>query len=130
MRQVPPGRELILGARVDAAVGLVVLVGLGGVHAEVLRDVALRVPPLTARDADDMLGQLRGAALLAGHRGEPGVDRAAVRDALMRLAALAECLPRLLELDVNPLLAQPGAGGAIVVDARLRLGPPDDGQGA
>jgi acyl-CoA synthetase (NDP forming) len=74
MRQVPPGRELILGARVDAAVGLVVLVGLGGVHAEVLRDVALRVPPLTARDADDMLGQLRGAALLAGHRGEPGVD--------------------------------------------------------
>lgn len=123
MRQVGPGRELILGARADAAVGPVVLAGLGGVHAEVLRDVALRVPPVTDRDADDMLSGLRGAPLLVGHRGEPGVDRPAVRDAIVRLAALAEALPRLQELDVNPLLALGPGQGAVVVDARLRLGP-------
>jgi acetyl coenzyme A synthetase (ADP forming)-like protein len=123
MRQVEQGRELILGARVDAAVGPVVLAGLGGVHAEVLRDVALRVPPLTDRDADDMLSGLRGYPLLAGHRGEPGVDLPAVRDAVVRLAALAEALPRLLELDVNPLMALTPGHGAVVVDARLRLRP-------
>lgn len=117
--QVQGGRELILGARTDPAVGPVLLVGLGGVHAEVLRDVALGVPPLTDRDAEDMLDGLRGAPLLAGYRGQPGVDRAALVDALLRLSALAEEVPRLAELDVNPLLAL--AHGAVVVDARARL---------
>ncbi|MCW8139194.1 MAG: acetate--CoA ligase family protein [Planctomycetota bacterium] len=113
--QVQGGRELILGART----GPVLLVGLGGVHAEVLRDVALGVPPLTDRDAEDMLDGLRGAPLLAGYRGQPGVDRAARVDARLRRSALAEEVPRLAELDVNPLLAL--AQGAVVVDARARL---------
>lgn len=119
--QVQGGRELILGAHTDPAVGPVLLVGLGGVHAEVLRDVALGIPPLTDRDADDMLAALRGAQLLTGFRGEAGVDRPALIDALLRLSVLTEEVPRLAELDVNPLLALPEGRGAIVVDARARL---------
>lgn len=117
--QVQGGREVILGAHRDPAVGPVLLVGLGGIHAEVLRDVSLGVTPLTDRDAEDMLDGLRGAKLLTGYRGAAPVDRAALVDALLRLSALAEEVPALAELDVNPLLAL--ERGAVVVDARVRL---------
>lgn len=119
-RQVEAARELILGAQRDPAVGPVVVVGLGGIHTEVLGDVALRVLPLTDRDAGEMLAELRGAPLLRGHRGAPGVDLPAVEDALLRLAALVEACPRIAELDVNPLLAHEPGGGVVAVDARVR----------
>ena len=119
--QVAGGRELILGASRDPAAGPVVLVGLGGVHAEVLSDVALRVLPLTDREAAAMVDDLRGAPLLAGHRGEAGIDRPALEDALLRLAQLVDACPRIAELDVNPLIALPPGQGAVAVDVRVRL---------
>lgn len=119
--QIAGGRELILGARRDPATGPVVMVGLGGVHAEVLGDVALRVLPLTDREATSMVDDLRGAPLLAGHRGETVVDRPAVEDALLRLAQLIDACPRIAELDVNPLIARPEGQGAVAVDVRVRL---------
>ncbi len=115
-------REVILGARRDPAVGPVVLAGLGGIHTEVLGDVALRVLPITDRDAREMLGGLRGAPLLSGHRGEPGVDLPALEEAVLRLAALVEACPRIAELDVNPLLAGGAGEGVVAVDVRVRLG--------
>lgn len=122
MEQVRGGaRELILGARTDPAVGPVVLVGLGGVQAEVLKDVALGVPPLTDVDADDMIASLRGAALLDGPRKEPPADKAAIRDALLRLSALVDAAPRICDLDVNPLIARRPGQGAIAVDVRIKL---------
>lgn len=118
-RQVGPGVEVLVGANSDPSVGRVLAFGLGGVHVEVLRDVALRVLPLTDRDADELLDAIRGAPLLRGHRGAPPVDRAALRDLLLRVAALVEGCPRLAELDLNPVLALPA--GAIAVDVRARL---------
>lgn len=119
--QVGPGVEVLVGARSDPSVGRVLAFGLGGVHVEVLRDVALRVLPLTDRDAEELLDAIRGAPLLRGHRGAPPVDRAALRELLLRVAALVEACPRLAELDLNPVLALPEGQGAVVVDVRIRL---------
>ncbi|MFI5053080.1 MAG: acetate--CoA ligase family protein, partial [Acidimicrobiia bacterium] len=79
-------RELIAGVHVDPQFGRCVMVGIGGVLAEALADVAFRLVPVTAMDADDMLDELRSQALLGAVRGEPAVDRVAVRDVLLALS--------------------------------------------
>ncbi len=111
----PPGVELLVGMRRDPQFGPVVLVGLGGVLAEVLDDVTLRLAPVTRGQALAMLDDLRGSAVLAGTRGRPAVDRDAVADLLVALARLAAERPGILEVDLNPVVAW--AGGAVAVDA-------------
>ena len=86
-----------------------VMVGLGGVLVEVLRDVQLRLAPVDQHDALEMLRSLRSARLLGPFRGAPAVDVEAVADVLVRLGALAAAFPEIAELDVNPLRV--GAGG-------------------
>jgi acyl-CoA synthetase (NDP forming) len=113
------GIELILGIRRDAQFGPVVLVGLGGVLAEALDDVAIRLAPIRRDVALGMLDGLRGGRLLDGFRGRPPVDRAAVADILVRLGALAAARPDILEADLNPVIAS--AGGAVIVDALVVL---------
>lgn len=131
--QVPDGVELILGARRDPQLGPVVAVGLGGVFAEALRDVALRVAPLTVEDALEALDELRGAPVLRGARGRPGVAREPVARAMAALGQLMLANPQVAELDINPLI---GAGDRLVaVDALVVLagaaadapGPPRHG---
>jgi acetate---CoA ligase (ADP-forming) len=116
---VDPGVELILGLRRDPQFGPAVLVGLGGVLAEVLDDVAIRLAPVTPRSAMAMLDALRGRALLDGVRGRPAIDRSAVASMLVRLGRLALERPDLLEVDLNPVIAS--ATGAIAVDALVVL---------
>ncbi|HLO36055.1 MAG TPA: acetate--CoA ligase family protein, partial [Candidatus Deferrimicrobium sp.] len=111
------GVELILGGRRDPSFGPLVVVGLGGILAEVLDDVAIRLAPVAAEEAAAMLGELRGAALLAGARGRPGIDRAAVIDAIVRLGDLLVADPAIVEVDCNPLIS--GTGGSAAVDALL-----------
>jgi acetate---CoA ligase (ADP-forming) len=115
------GVELLAGAARDPQFGPVVTVGLGGVLAEALDDVALRVAPVGQADGLAMLAELRAAAVLAGVRGRPPVDRAAVAGALVALAGLLLAEPRVLEAEANPLLATPA--GAAAVDALVILGP-------
>jgi acetate---CoA ligase (ADP-forming) len=110
-----PGVELILGARRDAQFGPVVMVGLGGVLAEALDDVALRLAPLSEADAEAMLTELRGSAILDGVRGRPAVDRRSVRSAIVTLGAAMLTHPDWLEVDLNPVIA--GPSGALAVDA-------------
>ena len=107
--------ELVLGLQNDPAFGVVVMVGLGGIHIEVLKDVVFRQAPVTQTEAGRMLDELRGKAILDGARGRPPVDRVA----LTRLISTVSCCgaaagPRLSELDLNPVVA--GCGGAIAVD--------------
>ncbi|MEX0664392.1 MAG: acetate--CoA ligase family protein [Acidimicrobiia bacterium] len=114
-QQVSDGVEMIVGATHDPVLGPAVLVGTGGIFAEVLDDVAVRPLPLDADDAREMVHSLRGHALLAGARGRPPVDEESlvrVIVAVARLCAAAE--GRLSELDLNPVLVS--ATGAIVVD--------------
>jgi acetyltransferase len=117
-----PGLELVLGAKVDPVFGPVLMVGFGGVDVEIWRDVAFGVVPLTRRLAERMVRRLRGFPLLAGSRGRPPADVGAVVTALLRLAAVVEAHPRILEIEVNPLVATPR--GVTAVDARARVGPP------
>ncbi|MBX7167987.1 MAG: GNAT family N-acetyltransferase [Pirellulales bacterium] len=113
------GVELILGAKQDPVFGSVVLVGMGGVTAELLRDVALGLPPLNERLARRMLQSLRGWPLLNGYRGRPPVAVDKLLETLLRFSALvAEC-PQLREFDINPLLATPDA--VIALDARATI---------
>ncbi|MDW5330411.1 GNAT family N-acetyltransferase [Plantactinospora sp. KLBMP9567] len=113
--------ELVAGVVHDRLFGSLVMVGLGGVHTDLLADRALRLTPMTDLDAGRMWRSLRAAPLLTGYRGAPPVDTAAVEDLLSRLGRLAEDLPEVAELDLNPVLA--GPDGLVVVDAKLRLAP-------
>jgi acyl-CoA synthetase (NDP forming) len=116
------GVELLLGVVQDPTFGPVIACGAGGVTAELLKDVAVGVAPLTDRDARDMLRSLRTFPLLDGFRGAPKCDVSAVEDALLRLSAMVERHPEIAELDANPLIARPD--GALIVDARVRIAPP------
>jgi acetyl coenzyme A synthetase (ADP forming)-like protein len=116
-----PGVELLLGVVHDASFGPVIACGAGGTGAELLNDVAVRITPLTDLDAKEMLHSLRSFPLLDGYRGAPRCDVAAVEEILLRLSALVEAHPEIVELDANPVVARPG--GALILDARVRLGP-------
>jgi acetyltransferase len=109
--------ELIVGARQDPVFGAVILVGMGGVTAEVLRDRALGLPPLNERLARRMLESLRAWPLLEGYRGRPGVNLGRLIETLMRFSYLVADYPEIMELDVNPLLATPDE--VIALDARI-----------
>ena len=111
--------ELVAGVVHDPLFGSLVMVGLGGVHTDLLGDRAFRLVPMTDLDAGRMWRSLRAAPLLTGYRGTPPVDTAALEDLLLRLGRLAEDLPEVAELDLNPVLA--GPDGVVAVDAKLRL---------
>ncbi|HEY5950877.1 MAG TPA: GNAT family N-acetyltransferase [Kofleriaceae bacterium] len=120
-QQVPRGVEALVGMTFDASLGPLLVTGIGGTAVELYKDVAFRVTPLTDVDAREMLDSLRGRALLDGFRGAPPADRDALINVMLRIAALIELVPELVELDLNPVMVlQPGAG-AIAVDARMRL---------
>ncbi len=118
----PEGVELLMGVVHDESFGPVIACGAGGTRAELLKDVSVRITPLTDLDADEMLRSLRCFPLLDGYRGAPPCDVAAARDALLRLGALVEAHPEIAELDANPVVVSPR--GATVLDARVRLGEP------
>jgi len=111
--------ELVAGIVHDQLFGSLVMVGLGGVHTELFADRAFRLVPMTDRDAGRMWRSLRAAPLLTGYGGSSPVNTTAVEDLLLRLGRLAEELPEVAELDLNPVLVS--ADGAIVVDAKMRL---------
>lgn len=113
------GLELVLGAHRDPQFGPVILFGLGGIFVEVLKDTVLRVAPLSLRDAEAMMAGIRAADMLHGVRGRPGVDRAAVAQALVDLSALMLARPDIESIDVNPAFAYPD--GLRVADARIVL---------
>jgi acetyltransferase len=116
------GRELIVGMTQDATFGPAVAVGLGGIFVEVLRDVALGVPPLTAEMAREMLGRLRGRAILdgSGGRGAPPADLDAIIDILQRFGQLCvDVRDEVAAIDINPLLVFPRGLGARVVDCLI-----------
>ena len=115
---IPPGIEIMVGARIDAQLGPLVVAGFGGVLVELLKDTAVELAPVVPKEARAMLERLRGAALLKGFRGSPPVDTDALAEVICRLSELAaDQRERIAELDVNPLIC---AGSRIVaVDALI-----------
>jgi acyl-CoA synthetase (NDP forming) len=113
------GFELLMGVRRDVRFGPIVLVGAGGVAAEVLRDVAVALAPVDQAQAETLLRSLASAPLLLGSRGRPLLDIAAAASAVAALSHFAAAHPEIAEIEVNPLLVRPA--GAIGLDARIIL---------
>ena len=114
----PAGVDLLAGARRDPVFGPVVLLGLGGVVAEALADVAVALAPLSAAEAAGLAARLAGRALLDGFRGGPVADRAALGAVLAKLGALLAANPGVEEIEINPLRLT--AEGLVALDAVLR----------
>ncbi len=117
-----PGVELVAGIVHDPLFGSLVMLGLGGVHTDLLGDRTFRLVPMTDLDGARMWRSLRGAPILTGYRGSTPADTVAVEDLMLRLGLLAEQLPEVAELDLNPVIA--GPDGVLAVDAKLRLEAP------
>ena len=111
------GTELILGASTDAQFGPVLLFGAGGTLVEVLQDRALALPPLNRSLARRWMEQTKIFKVLQGVRGRPPVDLDALEDVLVAFSRLVHAETRIVELDINPLLATPH--GALALDARV-----------
>jgi acyl-CoA synthetase (NDP forming) len=118
---VSGGVEMLVGAIQDPIFGGVIACASGGVLTELLADRQLRLVPLTDRDVDAMVQGLRGATLLRGYRGQPAMDESALRETVLRLSALAELCPEVVELEINPLRVLPQ--GAVALDVRARVAP-------
>jgi acyl-CoA synthetase (NDP forming) len=121
-RFVTQGTELLAGVVQDPLFGPLVAFGPGGSFAELIGDASFRLAPLTDVDAEALVTTGKAGRLAAGFRGSPPADIAALADLVVRLGRLAEDLPELAELDLNPVLA--GPEGCVAVDARIRLRTP------
>lgn len=131
---ISEGPEVIVGVNYDAQLGPVLLYGMGGVLVEVMRDVALRVCPVSRLDAEEMVAQVRGSQMLRGFRGGPKADVAALVDTLVRVSEFAVHLEgKIAELDINPLAVMPEGEGVKALDALIltqrRRGSQRDAEG-
>jgi acyl-CoA synthetase (NDP forming) len=113
------GAELLAGVVQDPIFGALVAFGPGGVMAELIGDAAFRIAPLTNVDAEELVREGKAGRLVAGFRGTPAADAGALVELLHRLSCLAEDLPEVAELDLNPVIALPD--GCVAVDARVRV---------
>jgi acetyl coenzyme A synthetase (ADP forming)-like protein len=115
------GVEVMAGVAQDPLFGPLVAFGLGGVFVELMADVCFRVAPLSDRDATEMVRGIRGFKLLEGYRGHPAADLAAIEDILLRVSRLAEEVPEIGEIDLNPIFAFAPGKGCQIPDARIRV---------
>ena len=113
------GVEIIIGVTRDPQFGPIMMFGLGGIFVEVLKDVVFRSLPLSATDAEEMLGEIKASAILDGVRGAPPVDRKAIVDLMLRISKVCLAHPEIVELDLNPILGY--ADGYALVDSRMIL---------
>jgi acyl-CoA synthetase (NDP forming) len=121
----PSGVEMIIGVVHDHRFGPVLACGAGGTSAELIKDVAVAITPVTDLDVAEMLRSLKTFPLLDGYRGAQRCDLAAIEDVLHRVNAMVQAHPEIAEMDCNPLISTPD--GAAIVDARVRVelaGPP------
>lgn len=125
-RQIGDGVEMLIGVTTDPVFGPLLVCGMGGIHVELLKDVSFRLTPVSDRDAAEMIAKLKSAPLLEGYRGTPPADREALIGAILKVSALVQAVPELMELDLNPVKVLPPGQGVIAVDGRMRIRPPMD----
>jgi acyl-CoA synthetase (NDP forming) len=118
------GAEMFVGMTHDPSFGPLLACGAGGTLVELIRDVSVRITPLTDTDADEMLRSLKTYPLLEGYRGSSPLDIDALKDLLLRISALVEDVGQLAELDLNPVRVLPQGEGCVVLDARMRMTRP------
>lgn len=118
-RMAQRGVEMLIGVVHDPQFGPVVACGAGGVQVELLRDVSVRITPLSIEDSSDMIHELKTYPLLTGFRGSAATDVAALEEGLLRVSAMVENIPQIAELDCNPFVVH--ETGATILDARIRV---------
>jgi len=118
---VKEGIEAIVGVTLDPSFGPLIMFGLGGVYAELMKDVAVRLHPLTDSEARELVKSIKMTKLFEGFRGAPPSDTESLEDLLLRLSALVEDIPQIAELDFNPVKVMPRGEGYWIVDARIML---------
>jgi acyl-CoA synthetase (NDP forming) len=114
-----PGIEIIIGMYKDKQFGPVIMFGLGGIFVEVLKDVSFRLIPILKRDAEQMIKEIKGYALLNGYRGQEPAHIPSLVDILLKVSDLVEKTPEIKEIDLNPVFAYKDS--AVAVDARIVL---------
>jgi acyl-CoA synthetase (NDP forming) len=118
-RMAESGVEMLVGVVHDPQFGPVVACGAGGIQVELLRDVSVRLTPLSNEDASEMIRELKTYPLLTGFRGSVPADVTALEEGLLRVSAMVEDLPQIAELDCNPFVVH--ETGATILDARIRV---------
>jgi acetyltransferase len=120
--EMASGLEVLIGVVNDEAFGPTVVLGLGGILTEVLKDVTFRIAPFDLATAQDMIGELRGAKLFDGYRGKPAADKDALAKALVDVSVMAAALgDRLKEMDINPVFVAEKGKGLAAADALIVL---------
>ncbi len=120
-KMVPAGTEVIIGARKDNEFGHAVLFGLGGIFVELLKDTAMRVVPLTAKEAESMVLEIRSAGLLRGFRGKGPLDVKALARCIAGISKMLVDHPEICNIDINPLILYGKGQGGIAVDAKIEV---------
>jgi acyl-CoA synthetase (NDP forming) len=115
------GLEAIVGMISDTQFGPLIMFGMGGIYAEVLKDRAIRLHPLTDLDARELVQSVKISRLLEGYRGSPPSDTEAIYDLLLRLSEMITDIPQIAELDFNPVKVLPQGQGYWIADARIML---------
>jgi acetate---CoA ligase (ADP-forming) len=115
------GVETIVGVTQDPSFGPMLMFGTGGIYAELLKDVTLKLHPITDLDADEMIHSLKMSKLFEGYRGSPKSDVKALQDLLLRVSAMVEDVPEIAEMDLNPVNVRPESEGYWVIDARIMV---------
>lgn len=119
---VPEGLEVIVGSTRDNVFGPLVMFGLGGIFVEVLKDVSLKIAPITRVDVEDMIKEIRSRKILEGYRGMPARDIESVEDIIMKVSDIMLQLPEIKDIDLNPIMLYEEGKGSKVADVRILLG--------
>lgn len=118
---VKGGKELIIGSKLEAGFGPVIMLGMGGIYVEVLKDVTFRLAPITNKEADDMINSIKTKKLLEGVRGEKPSDLKKLSELIQKLSALVTDFKEIKELDMNPVLVLEQGKGCKILDIRIGL---------
>ncbi len=124
---VTGGHEVLVGMTEDPSFGPLIVFGMGGVLVELVGDVSFRITPVTDLEASAMVREIKSAKLLQGYRSYPAGDIPAVEEVILRVSALADAIPEIREMDLNPVMVLAPGDGAKAVDARMRVAPVAEG---
>ena len=121
VEMVKGGKEMIIGSKLEPGFGPVIMLGMGGIYVEVLKDVTFKLAPVTDKEADDMIDSIKTQKLLQGVRGEKPSDIAKLSECIQRLSQLVSDFKEIKELDMNPVLVLEKGKGCKILDVRIGL---------
>ena len=121
VEMVKGGKEMIIGSKLEPGFGPVIMLGMGGIYVEVLKDVTFKLAPVTSKEADDMISEIKTQKLLQGVRGEKPSDITKLSECIQRLSQLVTDFTEIKELDMNPVLVMDKGKGCRILDVRIGL---------